>query len=333
MSTTEAALPSLSPSKDLVEINKRLLTLRDAGVHLVGPGVQSLVKVETLPQMYEMNWHAFRFDTDPKGPDFYKGSFCESDEVAFKRDALLKMWSAAGGRDVLSLREDTGKDPYYVTWKFGGSVMDMSGQWLASQKSKEIDLTDGSPAAAIMTPKQLGQQRSEIVSLAEAKAHNRVIRQLLGIRQKYTAREAAKPFVLMRLVLVPDMSDPLTRAMVLANAMGAQQALFGNSEFIKMIAAAPAAVEVVKQLAPPTSQQLPAAAEKQLEGSKEERLMDFTCAEVPQQIEILNGMADKKGIDLKAKLNKPLDKFTEKERKELFAGLLELVDAEPAFKL
>jgi hypothetical protein len=333
MSTTEAALPSLSPSKDLNEINRRLLELRQAGVHLVGPGVQSLIKVETLPQMYEMNWHAFRFDTDPKGPDFYKGSFCESNEVAFKRDALLKMWSAAGGRDVLSLREDTGKDPYYVTWKFGGSVMDMSGQWLASQKSKEIDLTDGSPAAAIMTPKQLGQQRSEIVSLAEAKAHNRVIRQLLGIRQKYTTAEAAKPFVLMRLVLVPDMGDPLTRAMVLANAMGAQQALFGNSEFIKMIAAAPAAAEITKQLAPPTPQQQLTATAGGNEDSREQRLLDFQCAEIPQQIQILNSMAEKKGFDLKVKLNKGLDKFTEQERKDLFKHLLELADAEPAFKL
>lgn len=334
----------LKPSRNIDVINKRLLDLRNSGVHLIGPGVQSLAKVETLPASYEINWHCFMFDTDfDRGPDFYHDKRWDGGDVAFKREALLKMWMAAGARELGTYREDDGTDPYLVRWRFTAAVQDFSGNWVPAQATKEIDLRETSAAAQAMKDKrgQLSQQRQDIVQLAESKAQNRVIRKLLGIRQKYTAEEIRKPFVLMRLVLVPDMSDPTTKLFVLANAYGATAALFGNPDFTRMIlSAVPSeSTDTSRQLnVAPAQAALPPAStttanEKPKMTPREEKVLDFKAASVAQQVEILKEMIQRKGYDTK-KLNRPVEQFSDQDRAEFFGHLLELADkSEPAFKL
>lgn len=340
-------VPSLRPSKDINEINKRLVDLRNSGVHLIGPGVQSLAKVETIPVSYEINWHCFMFDPDyAKGPDFYQDKRWKSDgKVAFKREALLKMWMASGGRELGTHREDDGTEPYLVRWRFTAAVQDFSGNWVPAQGSKEIDLRDKSAAAEAMksNPGQLSQQRQDIAQLAESKAQNRVIRKLLGISQSYTLDEIQKPFVLMRLVLVPDMTDPATKLFVLANAYGATAALFGNPDFTRMILeAAPSEASQQKQQLPPaatapalTSGSTPVATatDRSKLTPREEKVLDFTASDTAQQLAILKDMMGHKGYG-QEKLNRPLNQFTDQERVDLFGHLLELADRpEPAFKL
>lgn len=346
----------LKPSRNIDAINKRLMDLRKSGVHLIGPGVQSLAKLETIPASYEINWHCFMFDTNfgtpqkeykDAGPDFYHDKRWDSADVAFKREALLKMWMASGARELGTNREDDGLDPYLVRWRFMAAVQDFSGNWVPAQATKEIDLRNGSASAESMksATSMLSQQRRDIVQLAESKAQNRVIRKLLGIRQKYTADEILKPFVLMRLVLVPDMNDPATKLFVLANAYGATAALFGNPDFTRMIlnAAPVETVDTGKQLpaAPATTTQaaLPAApatvTEKHQLTPREEKILDFKAADSSEQIRILKDMMSKKGVGSE-KLNRPLERFIDAERVDLFGQLLELADQQPhqpAFKL
>ena len=109
MSKVQAELPALSATRDLNEINKRLLQLRNSNCHLVGPGVQSLVKLETLPTDYEINWHAFLFSPDPKGPHFYHDKRWGDGEVALRREPLLEMWVSAGGGTLHTQRDDDGR--------------------------------------------------------------------------------------------------------------------------------------------------------------------------------------------------------------------------------
>lgn len=340
---------SLKPSKDVGEVNKRLQELRLRKVHLIGPGVKSLLKLETIPSGWEVNWHGFGFDPSPTGHDFYADRRWKGGVIAFKREALLTMWNAAGGRTLYTAREDDGRDPNYVLWKYGGSVQDFTGNWIPEMKVKEMDLREGSEDAKVLgTSGMLTQQRHDIVSLAESKAQNRVIRALLGISHTYTPEEATRPFVLMRLVLVPNMADPLTRALVLANSFGAMNALFGNTDNLKMLLSAgtaepDTAEETGRLLAPvtmPEQRKLEAKPPDTPTGnaqSKEDRLLDFKSADATQQLVILVGMMKKKNFTAD-KLNKPLEAFTEKNRVELFKHLLELADVEgaddePAFKL
>lgn len=230
MSQTQP-LPGMKQSRNLDEINKRLKELRNSKVNLVGPGVRSLVKMETLPDSYEVAWHAFIFDSNPDGPHVYHDRRWEDGKLALKREALLELWISADGKYVHSQRDDDGKDPHYARYTWAGSALSLSGQPLLHSATKETDLREGSAQSKAMAKASnamLSQQRSDISTITESKAQNRVIRALLDISHIYNQEQVGWPFVLMKLVFVPDMKDPLTRFLVTAHAIGASNMLFGG---------------------------------------------------------------------------------------------------------
>jgi len=73
---------------------------------------------------------------------------------------------------------------------------------------------------------RLDQVISDRHALAETKAVLRAIR-ATGVRQVYTREEFAKPFVVQRVDLVPDMGDPATRAALAQKALSSSSELFG----------------------------------------------------------------------------------------------------------
>jgi len=226
----------LSPTAELAVINERLKKFRQMGVHLIGPGVKSLVKLESLPAGYKVVWHAFRVDPVQ---DVYREKSWDTDVYALKRSILLEFWNSADGKYEHSLREDDGRQQFFTRYTWAGSVLSLSGMKVPAAATKETDLMDGSAEISpTMTEAQLRKSRSNINQVTESKAQNRVIRQLLGIAPQYTAKELQVPFILMKLVFVPDMSDPMTRFLVVSNAIGASASLFGG----------PGGAEILKQL-------------------------------------------------------------------------------------
>jgi len=75
----------------------------------------------------------------------------------------------------------------------------------------------------------LGEMRRHIQSLCETKCLHRGVRQMLSLKQAYSAAElASKPFVVPKLVQDLDPNDPDQKAALIAQATGAQGAIFGT---------------------------------------------------------------------------------------------------------
>lgn len=254
-------LGDLPPSRDLKIINARLLDLRNKAQNwIVGPGVGSLYKLETLPECYAVAWHCFMFDPTIGGPHVYRDKVWEKGRVALKREALLELWNSADGRFLHSERNDDGRDPHYARYTWAGSVLSLSGQPIPRALNAETDLRDGAAETIGMSEGHLRKARMKIAMITESKAQNRVIRELLGISQSYTEEQVAWPFILMKLIFVPDMKDPVTRLLVTANAIGAANAVFGGptgAELMKaLIAAQTPASDPTPQLPPAKTPQL-----------------------------------------------------------------------------
>ena len=114
------------------------------------------------------------------------------------------------------------------------------GEWTPTEWAKRVEVADAqkkkTPADDQWKckPEPIGGWTYERViqvrrygrQLAETKALNRLARNL-GIRQSYTIADLKrKPFIIMRPVFMPDMTDPEIRKMVTAANLGARAALY-----------------------------------------------------------------------------------------------------------
>ena len=75
--------------------------------------------------------------------------------------------------------------------------------------------------------KELNAQKKHKTKKAATNARSRVIRPLLRTKKTYTLAELAKPFVMLRVILQPDYSDPEVKKMMLTAAIQAQTGVFG----------------------------------------------------------------------------------------------------------
>lgn len=75
--------------------------------------------------------------------------------------------------------------------------------------------------------KELNFKKKHKTKIAATGAKNRVIRALLGVKKTYTILELKKPFVMPRVILQPDYSDPEVKRMMLAASVQATTGVFG----------------------------------------------------------------------------------------------------------
>jgi hypothetical protein len=153
-------------------------------------------------------------------------------KVGLAKSALDRIAMALGLRWEQSTRLDDGRTRHYACFQVVGSYLLPDGSRATCMATKEVDLRDGSPAAATMSAKQLAGARLHTLSLAESKAKNRAVRSL-GVRPAYTRDEVRKPFVCLRATFTGTSSDPeLRRAfglMIAQNALSARAALYGDA--------------------------------------------------------------------------------------------------------
>jgi len=74
---------------------------------------------------------------------------------------------------------------------------------------------------------ELNFKRRHKTKLAATGAKNRVIRALLGIKKNYTAEELAKPFVMPRVIIRPDYSDPAVKRTMMQAAIQSMTGVYG----------------------------------------------------------------------------------------------------------
>lgn len=209
-------------------------------VNLVSP----FARLDYIPPMHKISLRVVRIDTDTKGKDVYHNPlFCDSDEVALTRIGLLKVWQAMGGSILESKRTDDRSDPRYCEWTIIGQIKLMDGTVQTYQTTKDVDLREGSDQIVKMKPGQLAGAREQIVTLAESKTFNRLIRAAGAIPQKFKRTQLEKPIVVPALVPDLDTSDPVVRQMVAAKALGLEGALY-PPQALALPPATPTAPEV-----------------------------------------------------------------------------------------
>lgn len=168
---------------------------------------------------------------------------------ALGKPVLDRIAAAAGVRWTRSERTDDRSSPWYVEWTAECAYRALDGRMLTSIGSRSVDLRPGGAdyqgfvddaarrlqkagrphdydSAAAEAEKQISVARKFITSLAESKAKNRAIRSM-GLPSGMSATDIAKPFVVLSLVQNLDASKPDEREVLLAQAAGATDALFG----------------------------------------------------------------------------------------------------------
>lgn len=185
-------------------------------------------------------------------------------EVSLNAKGLARILATAGIEITDSARTDNGREQYYWSWSVRGVITDFNGtKRRLPPGDAEIDYRDGSAGIGEWTPAKWAERvaaaeqrkaslrdsdkwkaKPEAINgwtadrvmnarrfglrIVQTEALNRLIRGI-GIKQKYTIAELAKPFVLFRCSPDPDMSDPETRRIVTAAQYGAAHLLYPAS--------------------------------------------------------------------------------------------------------
>ena len=220
--------------------------------HLLSP----IIAVDQVPPFHQISMRAVVVDaTIPSkrngdtgmgtGPECYRDPrFCEADEVALGKNALMKIMAAAGIQVIEETRLDDRTDPHYCNIQVRLAWTDMDGLLQQRVASKEIDLREGSPGT--MQPEKDGQgkktgkmvpmqqsaiadKRRNIAALCETEAILRGVRSILALAQKYKVTELDKPFFVPKLVPFLDTTDPDQRAVALGRMAASQSSLYGPS--------------------------------------------------------------------------------------------------------
>lgn len=200
-------------------------------------------------------------DENGNGPMCYRDKTFMAENERGLNKIGLDMVAAAAGISWLphphSRRTDDGKTPHVWAFTVVGAYTAMDGTvQTLPPGSVEVDLRDGSDQIGGWTQeeweklvesnkgkaranqkwtingwsdKRVRQARRFGLQLAETKARLRAIRSL-GIKQKFTADELRKPFVVPRVSFQPDMNNPVVAEIVTRQKLAGVSALFSQQQ-------------------------------------------------------------------------------------------------------
>lgn len=170
-----------------------------------------------------------KIDSNPAAGDVYEGlPFLKKDlEVALARLGLRKL-AECGGISTRTERVDPCTIPNYWSFRATGSYRGVDGAVVVREATVEWDLRDGSDRLkGWSSAGQISEGRKNGLRNCEARAINAVIRECgCGLKQKYSKAELAKPFVVLRVMYQPDMSDPDVRRIVTEHNLSGTRALY-----------------------------------------------------------------------------------------------------------
>lgn len=228
---TAGAIQDVSKLRDIFEQTK-------AVAFVLAPSLQ----VSALPPMTAVHMNVVFIDTDAKSGDVYQDrQFCDGDEVALNKPALMRIMAAAGISPVMSKGERVMENVWKHSIILRGRGLD--GLYRDYPASKEIDLREGAPDAMKkgrehLDPSALANARRHAPRNAEAKAINAALRGFLGVKQKYKKSDLqSKPFVVPVLVPNLDLNDPDQKRAAIHMALGAGAALYDTTGPQQLLAA------------------------------------------------------------------------------------------------
>lgn len=208
---------------------------------------------------------------------------------------------------------------------------------------KRMDATAQDDYADSAFRKELNFKKKHKTKIAASSAKNRVIRVLLGIKKTYTQQELLKPFIMPRVVLQPDYSDPEVKKMMLTASIQAMTGIYGGAPPVPMSAEIDIQEEDYSvQLVPPENDNgdtdspppfanddqpeppaRPPATDDNKEPSRQEAFEDLSASE---QAETLKQLCALKGYEPK----QPVDHLAAKDRLSFWLALDKFPNIEPA---
>ena len=209
--------------------------------------VSPLSRIEFLPALMQVSMRAVpppdtEVDRFGNGRDTYcSKAFMSPNERALSAGYIRQIMAAAGVDYSVDpvVMQDAGR--WTVTYRATGAVMDVDGTVRRAECSKTVSFEDPEvwpegPApndrkgrtAAQKLRDDLSRNRETMHAVCETKAIMRMVRQLLGLKHKYTVDELRKPFLFPKLVSDLDMDDPAQKQAAIDRALGTQSLLHGT---------------------------------------------------------------------------------------------------------
>jgi hypothetical protein len=228
---------------------KLLKKYQDEGYNILTPAIT----LEGLSKYHKATVETVSLSPDPDYGDVYKDRNSKNAFIV-KKQGLDKLAVLAGilwPDQTGSRRVDDKKDPNYIAFEAFGAIRKSDGQLVPVKAYYDMDLIaheddlvhsyrekgqKGDYAkhgkeleeyVAYCVGRDMRQIRKHRAARCESGARNRVIRALLGLKNKYTKVELQKPFVAVRITYQPDYDDPEVKRIVTMMSLGAQSTIFG----------------------------------------------------------------------------------------------------------
>lgn len=313
-----------------------LVDLRQQGAIVLAP----VTYVQQPPQWYDYALTVVQISLEIRAGECWRDPRWPEGDLALTHKGLAKLWNAAGGEWEWTSRQDDGKHPFISEMMAKGSIKDLEGNSQSAIKRARIDYRDNQPQVAGWSDKQLMEARKKITERSESMAQNRVIRELLNVRNSYHRDELEFPFILAKLVFRPDTKDPDVKRAYIERGLGSNRALFGPSPtlafpptFQYQIPSSVAVLDDAEPEPPPDVESPAAPANAPVVPSPaapavaptqdiEQKVMDFQAADASQQVMILKAWMLKKGYE--KELKRPLEQFDAEYRIEFLRHLLSM---------
>lgn len=167
-------------------------------------------------------------DAGGPGEVYQDGVFTRGNDVAIAKVGLAKI-ARAGGMTIKTERTDPRTILHF--WEVRATVrfIGINGTPQELDGTDEWDMRDGSERTKqAASPKQIAQQRIKGLRNCESRACNAAVR-AYGIKQKYSKQDLLKPFVVLQMIYLPDMSDPGERQRVSERALSGSAMMYGGS--------------------------------------------------------------------------------------------------------
>lgn len=214
------------------DVGEALTALRSRGVNLLGPEC----RVDFLPRHHLVSLRWMFFDrmlpepaTNRAGRSLGNGVWYPQAGGGYSLNwpSLNQMAGLCGVSWLSFERTDDGLTPLY--WRFRGraKIKFFDGGEHEAEGTGESDLRDGSAEVKLVEDAgQLGKMRAKGSQRAESIAKARIVRELLGLRQKFSEAEADMPFVWPTLVFCPP-ADPELDRLIAIRELGLTDMLYG----------------------------------------------------------------------------------------------------------
>ena len=239
-------------------VTKELEAYKKQQANILGPSIS----MEGLSEFHKVVIDSVTLSIDPANGDIYKHKDAYKDKPAqfiITGQGLQRLAVCAGIVWNPTETRMTSISQKYVAYNAVGCIRKMDGIPTCFQAEYDIDIdveedkireAYAEKKTKWMSQKwfndmgEAGQQayveagirkdvnfkKTHKTKQAASGAKNRVIRALLGVKKTYTLVELKKPFVMPRVILQPDYSDPEVKKMMLLASINAMTGVYGPTQ-------------------------------------------------------------------------------------------------------